>query len=128
MHKTFLFSYNFPFFIWFIPLVYIIGIKPAPGEHESIFKKMGEILCGCNTKWTGFFTLGYLFIYFAPKNKYKGVYKSNCMEQKKIFFPSDFFNLGDKKMHLDEKNNNTGWLIMIYHWTYKLVWNKFIYK
>ena len=44
--KLKLFSYNFPFFIWFIPLVDIIGIK-------SKFKKVGAIPCGCNTKWTG---------------------------------------------------------------------------
>ena len=31
---------NFPFFILFIPLADIIGIKPAPGDHESNFKKM----------------------------------------------------------------------------------------
>ena len=34
----------------FIPLVDIIGIKPAPGDHESNFKKVGAIPCGCNTK------------------------------------------------------------------------------
>ena len=50
--KTLLFSCNFPFFIWFIHLVYIIGIKPASGDHESNFKKLGVIPCGCNTKWT----------------------------------------------------------------------------
>jgi hypothetical protein len=37
------FTYNFPFFIWFIPLVDIIGIKPAPDDHESYFKKVGAI-------------------------------------------------------------------------------------
>ena len=31
-------------------LVYIIGIKPAPGNNESDFKKVGAIPCGCNTK------------------------------------------------------------------------------
>ena len=51
MHKTF-FSYNFPFFMWFIPLLYIIEIKPAPGDHEYNFKKVGAILCGCNSKRT----------------------------------------------------------------------------
>ena len=35
MHITELFSYNFLFFILFIPLVDIIEIKPAPGDHES---------------------------------------------------------------------------------------------
>ena len=47
MHKTLLFSYNL--FI-LIPLVYIIGIKPATGHHESNFKKVGAIPCWCNTK------------------------------------------------------------------------------
>ena len=40
------------FFIWFIPLVDIIGIKLAPSDHESNYKKSGAIPCGCNTKWT----------------------------------------------------------------------------
>ena len=45
------FSDNFPFFFWFIPLVDIIGIKPAPDDHESNFKKVGAntIPYGCNT-------------------------------------------------------------------------------
>ena len=46
------FSYNFPFFIWFIPLVYIIRIKPAPGDHKSNFKKVDAILRGCKTTLT----------------------------------------------------------------------------
>ena len=44
MHKTSLFSYNLPFFIWYIPLVNIIGIKPTLGDHESKFKKVGAIM------------------------------------------------------------------------------------
>ena len=48
MHKT------FPFFIWFIFLVNIIGIKLAPGDYESNFKKVGAIPCGCNKNWTTF--------------------------------------------------------------------------
>jgi hypothetical protein len=38
------------FLYLFIPLVDIIGIKSAPGDHESNFKKVGAIPCGCNTK------------------------------------------------------------------------------
>ena len=34
-------------------LVDILGIKPAPGDHESNFKKVGAIPCWCNNKWTG---------------------------------------------------------------------------
>ena len=30
----------------------IIGIKPAPGDHESNLKKVGAIPCGCNTNGT----------------------------------------------------------------------------
>ena len=41
--KLKLFSYNFPFFVCFVPLVDIIGIKPAPDDHESNFKKVGAI-------------------------------------------------------------------------------------
>ena len=59
MNKIKLFSCNFPFFILFIPLIDIIGIKPAPGNHESNFKKVGAILCGCNTKLTD----QYMFVY-----------------------------------------------------------------
>ena len=54
MHKTLLFFYNFPFFILFIQLLDIIGIKPAPGDHESNFKEVGAIPCGYNTKRTKF--------------------------------------------------------------------------
>ena len=43
--KLNLFFYNFPFFIRFIPLVDIIGIKPASGDHESNFKKVVAIPC-----------------------------------------------------------------------------------
>ena len=32
--------------------MYIIEIKLAPGDHESNFKRVGEIPCGCNTKCT----------------------------------------------------------------------------
>ena len=39
--KLIFFFLQFPFFIWFIPLVDMIGIKPAPGDHESNFKKVG---------------------------------------------------------------------------------------
>ena len=50
--KLKLFSYNFSFFIWFTPLMDMIGIKPNPSDHKSNFKKVGAIPCGCNTKWT----------------------------------------------------------------------------
>ena len=30
----------------------IIGIKPAPGDHESNIKKVDAIPCGCNTNGT----------------------------------------------------------------------------
>ena len=40
------------FFLQFPFLVDIIEIKPATGNHESNFKKVGAIPCGCNTKWT----------------------------------------------------------------------------
>ena len=43
------------FFILFISLVDIKEIQPAPGDHESNFKKVGAIPCGCNTKWTEYF-------------------------------------------------------------------------
>ena len=43
MHKTF-------FFKLFIPLVDIMGIKPAPGDLASNFKKVSAIPCCCNTK------------------------------------------------------------------------------
>ena len=52
MHKTHFFSCNFPFFIWYIPFVDIIGIKPAHSDHKSDFKDVGAIPCGCITKWT----------------------------------------------------------------------------
>ena len=32
------------------PLVDIIGIKPAPGDHKSNLKEVGAIPCGCNSK------------------------------------------------------------------------------
>ena len=31
----------------------IIGLKPAPGDHQSNLKKMGSILCGFNTMGYG---------------------------------------------------------------------------
>ena len=44
MHKNLTFFPKFLFFfISFIPLVDIIGIKPAPCHHESNFKKVGAI-------------------------------------------------------------------------------------
>ena len=48
MHKTEFVSYNFPFFILFMPLVDndIIEIKPAPGDNESNFKKEIEFRVG----------------------------------------------------------------------------------
>ena len=42
--KLFFFFLQFPFFIWFIPLGDIIVIKPAPGDHESNFKKVSAIV------------------------------------------------------------------------------------
>ena len=50
--NTKLFSYNFSFFIWSIPLMNIIGIKSAHGNYEYNFKKVGAISCGFNNKWT----------------------------------------------------------------------------
>ena len=43
MHNTYFLFLQFPFFIGFISLVVIIGIKPAPGDHESNLKKVGAI-------------------------------------------------------------------------------------
>ena len=43
------FSYNYVSFIFLNTLMVIIGIKPAPSDHESNFKKVGAIPCGCNT-------------------------------------------------------------------------------
>ena len=57
------FSCNFPFFIWFIPLVDILGIKPALGDHESNFKKEGAIPFGCNNKWTTQIYFRILYVY-----------------------------------------------------------------
>ena len=56
------FSYNFPFFMWFIPWVDAIGIKPVHGDHESNFKIVCAIPCGCNTpaKWTNKWTKNYM--------------------------------------------------------------------
>ena len=44
-------SYNFPFFIWFIPLVDIIGIKPAPATTNPILRKWVQFRVGATT-WT----------------------------------------------------------------------------
>ena len=41
----------------------ILGIKPASGDHESSFKKVGSILCGFNTMGTN---LVGLLEYSAP--------------------------------------------------------------
>ena len=43
MHKTYYFFFQFPFFISLIPWVNIIGVKHAPGDHESNFKEVGAI-------------------------------------------------------------------------------------
>ena len=48
-YKTVFFSYILSFFIYFNTLQVIIGIKPAPGDHESNFKNVGSILFGFNT-------------------------------------------------------------------------------
>ena len=41
MHKTSLFFFTFLYVMF--PLLDKIGIKPAPGDHESNFKKVGAI-------------------------------------------------------------------------------------
>ena len=46
------FFLQFSFFYLIYSLVDIIGIKPAPGDFESNFEKVGAIPYGCNTKWT----------------------------------------------------------------------------
>ena len=40
------------FFIYFNKLWVIIGIKTAPSDHESNFKKVASIPCGFNTMET----------------------------------------------------------------------------
>ena len=55
MHKTFFLIFSF--FIWFIPLSDIIGIKRVPDDHELNFKKVGVFPCGCNIKSTDYFFL-----------------------------------------------------------------------
>ena len=49
MHKIYFFLQ-----FSFLDLIYSLGgynrIKPTPGDHEYNFKKVGAILCGCNTK------------------------------------------------------------------------------
>ena len=66
MHKTEIFSYNFLFFILFILLVDIIGIKPAPGK--SNFKKVGAISSG---SFYRYFSLPKERKYFFWSNKKK---------------------------------------------------------
>ena len=61
MHKTHFFL-QFPSYMWFIPLVEIIGKKPTPGDHESNIKKVVAIPCGCNTKWT-FSTMSWMALF-----------------------------------------------------------------
>ena len=57
MHKTCV----FPFY-----LIYPLGGynrgKNAPGDHESNFKKVGAIPCGCNSKWN-------IIVYKIKKNR-----------------------------------------------------------
>ena len=47
MHKTDIFFLSLSNLIWVI-----IGIKPAPGNQEYNFKKMGSIPCGFYTMGT----------------------------------------------------------------------------
>ena len=51
MHKTFI-PYILSFYIEFNTLEVVIGIKPAPGDHKSNFKKVGSIPCGFNSNGT----------------------------------------------------------------------------
>ena len=46
---------------------FIIGIKLAPGDHESNFKKVGSVPCGFNTMGTVWF---YELFYVVLKNVY----------------------------------------------------------
>ena len=50
--KLILFSYILSFFFLFDTFEIIIGIKPAPGDNKSNFKKVGSIPCGFNTMGT----------------------------------------------------------------------------
>ena len=55
--KNFFFlTCRFLFFIWYIPLVDMIGIKPAPGDHKWNFKEVSAIPCGSND-WIGTLSL-----------------------------------------------------------------------
>ena len=45
MQKTIIFPYALSFFTYFNTL----GIRPAPGNHESNFRKVGSIPCGFKT-------------------------------------------------------------------------------
>ena len=51
MHKSFFFTF-FLSLSNFYTLEVIIGIKPAPGDHESNSKKVGSIQFGFNTMGT----------------------------------------------------------------------------
>ena len=42
----------------------IVGIKPAPGDHESNFKKKGSITFGFNT-------MGTIWLHYSMKMRYK---------------------------------------------------------
>ena len=54
MHKTYFFFIT----ISFLHLIYPLGVynrnKTGPGDHESNFKNVVAIPCGCNTNWTQF--------------------------------------------------------------------------
>ena len=45
----------------------IIGIKPTSGDHESNFKKVGAIPCGCNTNGTHNYVNFHAIYYFTIK-------------------------------------------------------------
>ena len=50
-----------------------IGISPAPGNHESYYKKVGAIPCGCKTNGT-FVSIFYnlhIYIYMHSDKKLK---------------------------------------------------------
>ena len=51
-HKTDFFFLNSFFFYLSNTMEVIIGIKPAPGDHKSNFKKVGSIPFGFNTMGT----------------------------------------------------------------------------
>ena len=103
MHNTYFSLLQFPFFNWFILLVDIIGIKSAPGDHKCNFKKVGAILCQCNTKRTLVLAVYHLFAYIdlssytrlsLEKLKYFPCILQSAMyliEQKGMTFDHDFF-------------------------------------